>query len=60
MTIDWQNAPDRVVPALKKDGFVVFPNFWDGTEIAEILVNIERFIAEVIPPYRVIKSSMKT
>ncbi|MFP6722363.1 MAG: hypothetical protein VCF25_19125 [Candidatus Poribacteria bacterium] len=49
MTIDWKNAPDRVVPALKKDGFVVFPNFWDGAEIAEILVNIERFIAEVIP-----------
>ena len=49
MTIDWKNAPDRVVPALKKDGFVVFSNFWDGAEIAEILVNIERFIAEVIP-----------
>ncbi len=49
MTIDWQNAPERIISDLKKDGFVVFPNFWNGAEIAEILVNIERFIAEAIP-----------
>ena len=49
MTIDWQNAPERIISDLKKDGFVVFPNFLERTEVTEILVNIERFIAEVIP-----------
>ena len=49
MKIDWQNAPNRIVSALKKDGFVVLPNFLDRTEMTEILVNIERFIAEIIP-----------
>jgi len=49
MATDWQNAPNRIVSALKKDGFVVLPNFLDRAETTEILVNIERFIAEIIP-----------
>ena len=49
MTIDWQNNAAGAVQSFHQDGYIALPGFLDTTEVEALYLNLNRFIAEVVP-----------
>jgi len=46
---EWQESPDVVQKAFRRDGYIVVRSFLDAEEVAEVYANLDRVIREVVP-----------
>jgi phytanoyl-CoA hydroxylase len=47
--MNWQNNLQKVKRHFERDGYVVLPGFFSPQEVQELLGEVERYLAEVVP-----------